>query len=105
MFSLNYRSWQGRLIRLRGRKRCEREDRLRRRQLVSLLGGAALAPLEAVRLIDGEHKSLLRAFRIEQSWARVINKINNLFGARKGLVRLVEHGPNAAKLRESVFSV
>ena len=54
---------------------------------------------EAVRQVDGEHKSLLQAFRIEQSWARVINKINSIIGAGKGLVRFVEHGPNAAKLR------
>jgi hypothetical protein len=59
----------------------------------------------AVRLIDGEHKSLLQAFRIEQSWAHVINKINNIFRAGKGLVRFVERGPNAAKLREPVFFV
>jgi hypothetical protein len=31
----------GHVMRLDGRKRCEREDRMRRRQLVSLLGGAA----------------------------------------------------------------
>jgi hypothetical protein len=43
------------------------------------------------------HHPLLRVFRIEQLWGRVINEINGLFGARKGLVRLVEHGPNVAK--------
>jgi len=43
---------------------------------------------KAVRLIDGRQKSLLRVFRIEQLWAPFINKINNLFGARKGLFAL-----------------
>src|SRR5262249_58970098 len=35
------------------RKRCEREDRMRRRQFVSLLGGAVLAPFTTLPVYAG----------------------------------------------------
>src|SRR5262249_29868799 len=39
---------QDHLIRLGGRKRCERDNRMRRRRFTSLIGRAALAPLTAL---------------------------------------------------------
>jgi len=59
----------GKIVDMSGdRKRCEREDRMRRRQLVSLLGGAVLAPFTALPVYAGPPDSCGVAVARDDGW-------------------------------------